>query len=65
MLIEFLLSREKQRTPELHTADYLPIFVNPTLALAKINSGLLKGQYRTLFFRRQYVQNALCAFNIR
>jgi len=64
MLIEFLLFWKKQRTPEFHTADYPPVLVNPTLTLAKINSGLLKGQYRTLFFRRQLPQNDLYAFDM-
>jgi hypothetical protein len=49
-LIEFLLFRKKQRTPELHTAQNLPVLVNPAFTLAKKLGGLLKGQYRDVIF---------------
>jgi hypothetical protein len=42
-LIKFLLSWKKQGTPELHTSEYLPVFINPALTPAKIGGGLLNG----------------------
>jgi hypothetical protein len=43
--MEFLLSREKNGTPELPAAQYPPVLVNPGLALAKIAGDLLDGHY--------------------
>jgi len=43
--MEFLLSREKNGTPELPSAQYLPILIDPAPALAKIVGNLLEGHY--------------------
>jgi hypothetical protein len=44
MLIKVLLSREKQRTPELPAAQLLPVLVHPTGAFAQVSGNLLGGQ---------------------
>jgi hypothetical protein len=43
--MEFLLRWEQDRPPELHAAQYLPVLVNPTGALAKVLGDLLEGHY--------------------
>jgi hypothetical protein len=45
MLIKVLLSRKKERTPELPATQYLPVFINPTGAFPEILSSLLRGHY--------------------
>jgi len=46
--MEFLLSREKNGTPELPAAQYPPVPINPALAPAKIAGDLLRGHYLRL-----------------
>jgi len=46
--MDFLLSREKERTPELHAAQQTPVLVNPAQALAEIAGDLLRGHYATI-----------------
>jgi hypothetical protein len=42
MLMEFLLSWKKQRTPELPAAQYLPVLINPAHAFPEIMGDLLR-----------------------
>jgi hypothetical protein len=44
-LIEVLLSGEKERTPELHTAQQSPVLVDPAFAFPEKTGDLLRGHY--------------------
>lgn len=46
-LIKVLLRRKKQRTPELHTAQFLPMLVDPARAFGQELGDLLDGEYLT------------------
>jgi hypothetical protein len=62
MLIEVLLRRENERTPELPAAHQSPVFVNPTRALPEKLGDLLKGHYvKTVirFKRKSHVLSVL------
>jgi hypothetical protein len=48
VLMEFLLSGENERPPELHTAQYLPVPVDPAQALSEVAGDLLRGHYSTI-----------------
>jgi hypothetical protein len=51
MLIEVLLRRENERTPELPTTQYSPVLVNPTRAFPEKLGDLLKGHYLKMVIR--------------
>jgi len=46
--MEFLLSGEKERTPELHAAQPTPVLIEPAQTLPEIAGDLLRGHYATI-----------------